>query len=148
MAMSFIYTRCDNPCKCARAATTLAGLQRELDRLGWTDRVRLCLVTYDPDYDTPARLAEYARRMGYRLDQDNLMIQLDPGDRDRFFRELDVAVNFNSSGVKIHGIQLMLFDRAGRLARVYHTLIWDNRLVVEDLEKLAAEPEVSPGKEP
>ena len=148
LAMSFVYTRCDNPYKCARVATTLAGLQRELERMGWTGRVRLCLVSYDPEYDTPARLTEYAARMGYGLGNESLVLQLDSRDRDRFFKELEVAVNFNASGVNIHGIQLMLFDRAGRLARVYHTLIWDNRLVLEDLERLSGEREAGLSEEP
>jgi protein SCO1/2 len=139
MAMSFIYTRCENPLKCARVTKTMARLQTELHRAGLADQVRLCLVSYDPEYDTPARMTEYAMKLGYRLDSQNLMIQLEPRARDRFFEKLNVAVNFNSSGVNVHGIQLMLFGRAGRFARAYHTLIWDNAQVLADLERLAGE---------
>ena len=47
--------------------------------------------------------------------------------------KLEIAVNFNSSGVNIHGLQLLLFDKHGRLARIYRTLIWDNAEVLNDL---------------
>ena len=55
--MNFIYTRCPLPDICPRLSANFAALQR---RFG--DRVLLLSVTVDPDYDTPAVLAEYARR--------------------------------------------------------------------------------------
>ena len=53
--------------------------------------------------------------------------------------KLEIAVNFNSSGVNIHGLQLLLFDKQGRLVRTYRTLIWDNAEVLSDLKRLTAE---------
>ena len=56
-AVNFIYTRCPLPDICPRLSANFAALQR---RFG--DRVPLLSVTVDPDYDTPAVLADYARR--------------------------------------------------------------------------------------
>lgn len=56
-AVNFIYTRCPLPDICPRLSANFAALQR---RFG--DRVLLLSVTVDPDYDTPAVLADYARR--------------------------------------------------------------------------------------
>jgi protein SCO1/2 len=56
-AVNFIYTRCPLPDICPRLSANFAALQR---RFG--DRVLLLSITVDPDYDTPAVLAEYARR--------------------------------------------------------------------------------------
>jgi protein SCO1/2 len=57
VAIDFIYTRCPLPDVCPRLSANFAMLQR---RFG--DKITLLSVTVDPDYDTPAILAEYARR--------------------------------------------------------------------------------------
>jgi protein SCO1/2 len=63
LAIDFLYTRCPLPDVCPRLAASFAALQRRFrDRLG-QDLVLLS-VTVDPDYDTPAVLADYARRWG------------------------------------------------------------------------------------
>jgi protein SCO1/2 len=57
-AIDFIYTRCPLPDVCPRLSANFATLQR---RFRGRD-VMLVSVTVDPDYDTPAMLADYARR--------------------------------------------------------------------------------------
>jgi protein SCO1 len=61
VAIDFIYTRCPLPDVCPRLSANFAALQRRFrDRLG--QDLMLLSITVDPDYDTPAVLAEYARR--------------------------------------------------------------------------------------
>ena len=60
VAVNFIYTRCPLPDVCPRLSANFATLQRRFaDRLG--SDLLLLSVTVDPDYDTPAVLAAYAR---------------------------------------------------------------------------------------
>jgi protein SCO1/2 len=60
-AIDFIYTRCPLPDVCPRLSANFAMLQRHFrDAAG--DSLVLISVTVDPDFDTPAVLAEYARR--------------------------------------------------------------------------------------
>lgn len=61
--MDFIYTRCVGPCPIL--SSTFAKIQERLgDRLG--KDVFLISFSVDPDYDTPARLKEYAQRFRAR----------------------------------------------------------------------------------
>lgn len=61
--MDFIFTRCAGPCPILSA--TFAKIQKHLgDRLG--KDVFLLSFSVDPDYDTPARLKEYAERFHAR----------------------------------------------------------------------------------
>src|SRR5262249_26125862 len=60
VAVDFIYTRCPLPDVCPRLSANFAAMQRKFRD---TDLLLLS-VTVDPDYDTPAVLAEYARRWG------------------------------------------------------------------------------------
>jgi cytochrome oxidase Cu insertion factor (SCO1/SenC/PrrC family) len=139
VAISFAYTRCTNPNRCPRVVATFGELREELERAGLSDRVRLLLVSYDPGYDTPVVLRSYAKVHSLRLDDRALFLQpeLDPGHV--LFRDLGVRASFHENGVALHGIQLLLLDKSGRLARAYHTLLWDNHQVLADLEKLANE---------
>jgi protein SCO1/2 len=63
VAIDFIYTRCPLPDVCPRLSASFAAIQRRFsERLG-RDLVLLS-VTVDPEYDTPAVLAGYAKRWG------------------------------------------------------------------------------------
>ncbi|MBY6275337.1 SCO family protein [Symbiobacterium thermophilum] len=60
--VGFIYTSCPDICPAITAQ--MRALQTELARLGLTDQVHLVSITVDPEYDTPERLAAYARMFG------------------------------------------------------------------------------------
>lgn len=60
VVLSFIYTSCTTVCPVTSA--TLAELQRKLGDA--RDQVHLVSITIDPEYDTPARLHEYAKKFG------------------------------------------------------------------------------------
>ena len=63
--LTFIYTRCPLPDYCPRMNAHFAAVQRGLKaepRLGRS--VRLISVSFDPEFDTPDRLAAKAREMG------------------------------------------------------------------------------------
>lgn len=63
VAVNFLYTRCPLPDMCPRLAANFAVLQRRfVAAMG--KELMLLSVTVDPDYDTPAVLADYARRWG------------------------------------------------------------------------------------
>lgn len=53
VALQFIFTTC--PSVCPMLSASLAGAQGE--------NARLVSISIDPEYDTPARLREYARRL-------------------------------------------------------------------------------------
>lgn len=60
VVLSFIYTSCTTVCPMTSA--TLSELQ---DKLGPArDLVHLVSISIDPEFDTPARLREYAQRFG------------------------------------------------------------------------------------
>ena len=60
VVLSFVYTSCTTVCPVTSA--TLAELQRRLGAA--RDSVHLVSITIDPEFDTPARLREYAKLFG------------------------------------------------------------------------------------
>jgi protein SCO1/2 len=55
VVLQFIFTTC--PSVCPALSTTLSAAQSDLG-----ERVRLLSISIDPEFDTPARLRDYARR--------------------------------------------------------------------------------------
>jgi cytochrome oxidase Cu insertion factor (SCO1/SenC/PrrC family) len=139
VALSFIYTRCENERKCPLIARTIAALQAELERSNVVPRPRLALITYDPEYDTPTLLKDFGEGNGLRFTDAVMLLRPEPDRKQRLFEEFNVRVNFNDRGVNLHGVQLILLDKQGRFVRAHHTLIWDNDAVLADLKQLARE---------
>ncbi len=139
VAISFFYSRCENQNKCPLVARTMAQLQAKLAGAGLEKKTSVCLMTYDPEFDTPERLASYGTSHGFVFTPNAMILRPEPAVKRAFFRELEATVNFDRSDVNIHGIQLLLYDHRGYLARSYHTLIWNNEVVLQDLRRLAVE---------
>jgi cytochrome oxidase Cu insertion factor (SCO1/SenC/PrrC family) len=139
LAISFAYTRCTNPNKCRLVSTTMSALRKRVQQAGLLDKVKLVLISYDADYDSPKIMREYSERVGLELDDHTLFLRPPVDPRHRLFQDLKVNASFNPDGVTMHGIQLLLVDKSGRLARSYRALIWDNDQVTKELARLAAE---------
>lgn len=67
LVLTFIYTRCPLPTYCPRMSKQFAGLQPKL-RAKYGPQVHLLSISFDPEYDTPQVLRDYAARYTDRLD--------------------------------------------------------------------------------
>jgi cytochrome oxidase Cu insertion factor (SCO1/SenC/PrrC family) len=137
--ITFFYTRCQNSGKCSAAVSRLASLQRVVADAGLQHRVRLLAITYEPQFDTPARLAQFATERGLQLGDQAVAVQLDRRRHHDVVDELQAPVNYNADWVNTHGVELTLVDGHGRLVRKYTTILWSNDRVADDLKRLIAE---------
>lgn len=138
IAMSFIFTRCPTPQMCPLITVTMANLQRDLEEAGLSEKVRLALITYDPVYDTPARLKAYGADRGLRFTN---AVMLRPGVEQfrQLLHEFQIGVDYRTDGSIGHFIELLLIDHRGRYVRDYQGQVWDNAVVLNDLKRLVAE---------
>lgn len=136
--LTFFYTRCQNAGKCSTTIARLATLQHELTRRGMASDVRLLAITFEPEFDTPVRLNRYAVDRGLRLGNHALAVKLDSEDHAAFVKELDTPVGYSSGWVNTHGVEAVLVDAAGRLARKYRILGWNTAVVLDDFQHLLA----------
>ncbi|HKL88915.1 MAG TPA: SCO family protein, partial [Salinibacter sp.] len=67
LVLTFIYTRCPLPTYCPRMSNQFANLQPKL-RSTYGPKVHLLSISFDPEYDTPQVLRDYAARYTDRLD--------------------------------------------------------------------------------
>src|SRR5471030_1998438 len=104
-------------------------LAGDLKNAELSQKVRLLMISYDPEYDTPAMMKTFGENQGVTFDDRTKMLRVDPEKKKQLFDELGLSVNFNVSGVSVHGVELLLLDKEGRLVRNYHTIIWKNASV-------------------
>lgn len=139
LVITFLYTRCSNAKKCPLSAATFARLEVLLKQQDLLQKVRLAIVTFDPEYDSPTILHSYGKEKGVTFSPEVMMLQPDIKQKTALFDALELPVNFSNGRVNIHGIELILLDSKGQVAKTYKTVIWDNDKVVKDIQKLILE---------
>ena len=107
VAVNFIYTRCPLPDVCPRLSANFAAMQRKFR----DNDLLLLSVTVDPDYDTPAVLAGYAKRWGADLARWQFL----PGDQSELAAALG-EVYWSDEGAIGHNSVTSIIGRDGRLA--------------------------------
>ncbi len=135
--LSFVYTSC--PSACPLVTQRMAVLQRRLTEAGlFPSRASLVSVTVDPDRDTVAALARYAKGFG-----------ADPRGW-KFLRERREALGPVlaawgewtkplPNGEIDHPARLYLLDPAGRVREIYSLSFFDERQAFLDIRALLRE---------
>lgn len=143
--VTFFYTRCDNPLKCSFTMAKLAQLQRQLQIAGVGDTVGIVAITYDPEYDHPARLRAYATSRGF--------CPAGPCRVVRAIEEFDVVrrhfrlgVNYARTIVNRHKLELFVLDRRGNTAAVFERLQWDTAEIVAAVRRVLNPPRPRTGQ--
>lgn len=134
--LTFFYTRCGNPRKCSATMERLAQLQRALRAAGVGDKVRTAAVTYDPAYDRPSLLAAYATARGWQFDADHRVLRT-VGEFEPLQQALQLGVNFVSSVVNRHRLDVLLVDRYGTVVESCPQLTWQVPEMCQRLVELA-----------
>lgn len=143
--VSFMYTSCADVGGCPLAAAVLQQVDRQLgERPELARRVTLLSVSFDPERDTPARLAELRAALNPRTDWHFLTgatsEELQP-----------ILADFNQpvaklwhedgswSGVFRHVLKVFLLDSEHQVRNIYSTGFFNSQLVLNDIETVLLE---------
>jgi cytochrome oxidase Cu insertion factor (SCO1/SenC/PrrC family) len=145
--MSFIYTRC----AAAKACPYATGVLRELHQLSSKEPtlakgMRLVSMSFDPEVDTPERMADYATLAGnYPAAADwqfltaRSRMELQP-ILDAYGQAVDRKKNpLDPTGPLNHTLRVFLIDRDGNIRNIYSADTLDPRLVLADVQTLLME---------
>ncbi len=118
--MDFIYTRCETIC--LSLGSVFQQMQNSLQQQGESASsagVRLMSISFDGAYDTPERLAAYARGLG--ADPELWQFARVPEARESaaLLRRLQVVVVPDGRGDFEHNAALLVLDAQGRLVRIF-----------------------------
>lgn len=131
--MSFVYTRCPMPTMCPLTTKQFVAVQKSL-KAEERDKVALVLISFDPEYDTPAVLKKYGE--AYGVDWSNL--QMWTGSKQNVF---DLTDSFNmwykeESGDYAHRTFSVLLNAEGKYVTDLRGADWDVAGAVELLRSL------------
>ncbi len=145
--MSFIYTRCAAMKACPYAAGVLNQLHLlSVDDQALAKNMRLVSVSFDPEYDTPQRLAAYSENFleeksacEWRFVTAKSRAELEP-ILDAYGQAVDKRPNTSDpQGPLYHTLRVFLIDRAGRIRNIYSSGTLDPRLILADVKTLLLE---------
>ncbi|MBY5993914.1 SCO family protein [Ferrimonas balearica] len=145
--LSFIYTRCPDPNACPLASFALSRLQWKLaQQPALARRVQLVTLSFDPANDTPAVMAEYARR--HRRDAGPkwaFVTTESPAALAPILEDYNqwVMAEYDAQGRQTgqlaHLLRVYLVDGQHRVRNIYSTGFLHSDLLLVDLETLALE---------
>jgi cytochrome oxidase Cu insertion factor (SCO1/SenC/PrrC family) len=145
--LSFIYTRCAAMKACPYAAGVLNQLHLlSVDDPTLAKTMRLVSMSFDPDYDTPQRLAAYSEKF---LEEKSgcewrFATAKSRADLEAILAEYGQAVDKRANasdpqGPLYHILRVFLIDRESRIRNIYSSGTLDPRLVVADVKTLLLE---------
>lgn len=145
--LSFIYTRCAAMKACPYAAGVLNQLHlQSVDDSTLAKNMRLVSMSFDPEYDTPQRLATYSEKfleeksgcewrfatVKSRADLESILAA--------YGQAVDKRANASDpQGPLYHILRVFLIDREGRIRNIYSSGTLDPRLVLADVKTLLLE---------
>lgn len=138
LAIVFIYTRCPYPNFCPRMSNHFLDVQKKLQALpnaptNW----QLLSITFDPAYDTPARLKTYAEN--WRADPAHWnFATADLWTIDGITEQLGLQFWREENAVIGHNVRAAVIDPKGRLQRIMVGNAWQPDELVEEILKAAA----------
>ena len=128
VAVTFIYTRCPLPDYCPRMLANFKAVAARFgERLGRD--LSLVVVSFDPGFDTPAVLANYAR--AHAADRDGWLFL--SGEIAEVSKVCDAfgLERWPDEGLLTHTLQTAVLDRDGRLAGTIEGRDYPSRQLID-----------------
>ncbi|MGI9331991.1 MAG: cytochrome c peroxidase, partial [Gammaproteobacteria bacterium] len=140
VVLAFIYTRCDDVNGCPLATAVMRSVAKRVVADGaLRDRVRILSLSFDPDYDTPDRLAQHGRTFVPAGVDWHLLTTSSAAELDPILEAYGQSVTrdrTNESAIS-HILRVFLIDEARRIRNIYSTSFLHADSVVNDLHTLA-----------
>ncbi|MDE2070550.1 MAG: SCO family protein [Gammaproteobacteria bacterium] len=116
LVVDFIYTRCVT--LCSVLGGTFAQLQNQLATPLAQNRIQLLSISFDPERDTPAQLADYLYRFNNHGTGWLAARPLNAQGLDTLKHVFGVTVVPDNAGGYVHNDAIVIVDPAGRLVNI------------------------------
>ena len=130
VAVTFLYTRCPIATACPLTTAKFSKIDAELAKKNYG---HLLTITVDPEHDTPAVLAEYAKNAGANPKRWKFLTGA-PAAVARVASSFGVMY-YPEKGQMIHTQAVAVVDPKGQLATIYYGEHWEAEHILRDLEK-------------
>ena len=118
LAMTFFFSRCPIPDYCPRLTKNFEEASRKLRNMpGGPTNYHFLSVTFDPEFDTPARLKTYAENFGY--DSNHWSFLTGPSNKVAELARFS-GMKYERDGIFFnHDLRTLIIDGAGRLRMIF-----------------------------
>jgi len=136
LGITFLFTRCPLPTYCPRMSGNFAAAAHALATApGAPTNWMLLSISFDPEWDTPARLASYAK--SYTPDTNHWQFATsDFWNLDGLTEQLGLQF-WKQDGSINHNLRTAVFDTRGRLQKVFIGNEWKVEDFVAEMTKAA-----------
>ncbi|WPJ95907.1 SCO family protein [Coraliomargarita algicola] len=111
--LNFIFTRCTVPTMCPASSTRMSTMQDAAREAGLED-LQFVTITFDPAFDSPGILKQYAE--GYGMEPENFhLLTGEPSVVEDLLRQFGI-LTMDEAGTINHTMATLLVDAKGRVA--------------------------------
>ena len=121
--LNFIYTRCPIATMCPAAVNLMEAVQHDVREAGRSEELELISITFDPEYDTPGVLCEYAEIRGIDTSNYSFMTGPETAIKD-LLRQFGVLAQVQGPLIQ-HTLATLLIDPQGRIIDRADGSQWD-----------------------
>lgn len=128
--LALFYTRCMNPLKCSLTVARLGEVARKspsLEVLG---------MSYDPTYDTPARLFAYGRDRRFPFSQSARLVRAQDG-WDAIKDAVEMRAGYGAVTINAHAREVFLIPQVGGIWRLPPDWLTDATQITQFAQSLA-----------
>jgi protein SCO1/2 len=136
--LNFVFTRCTVGEMCPASTQRMAKLQKEAAGSS-LDALRFVTISFDPEFDTPEVLRNYAKAYAINLQNFDFLTYDDVGFIDSLLQLFGVLTR-QENGTIDHTVSTFLIDGEGRIALRQNGPNWSAKKFIEAAEKLRLSP--------
>ncbi|MDQ8194573.1 SCO family protein [Coraliomargarita sp. SDUM461004] len=131
--LNFIFTRCTVPTMCPASSTRMSAMQDAAGEVG-LDELQFVTITFDPAFDSPGILKQYAA--GYGMEPENFyLLTGEPLVVEDLLRQFGI-LTMDEEGTINHTMATLLVDANGRVAYRKEGATWSTQEFLEAAKKL------------
>ncbi len=133
LAFTFFFSRCPLPTYCPRMNSNLAAVQKALLAESSKPNWQLLSISFDPEFDTPAHLTDYAKF--YQSDPRHWNFATSgPEEIRRLGGEFGLMF-WHENGTISHNLRTVIVDASGRVQKVFTDNEWQPAELVAGIKK-------------
>lgn len=140
--LNFIFTRCTASKMCPASTQRMAKLQKEAARSG-LDALRFVTISFDPEFDTPEILRNYAKIYAIELHNFDFLTYDEVGFIDSLLHLFGILTR-QENGTIDHTISTFLIDREGRIVLKQNGPNWSAERILKAVTEISLTAPIVP----
>lgn len=138
VGLTFIFTRCPFPTFCPRMNDHFGAAAAELSKEGSPTNWQLLSISFDPEFDTPARLKQYAQLKHPKRPADKWnFVTSEMIEIDAITEQFGLAFAFREGTID-HNLRTVVIDAAGKVQKIFIGNEWTAEQLAAEMKKAAA----------